>query len=507
MKKILCIILALVMLTFAMTSCDNDDVPTFGGENNTNTNNGDNGSNNGNDNQSSEGTENGARVYRQYSNLVRIDQFKNGLATFLIYDSNSSYHWGSSGAWNGDYYYGFINEKGNVVIEPKYECSPHIELPSFEYNYIKVGDLDDHEYIIDKKGNVQFEVGKNNITAIGKVSEGYFWVETVEEDISGNMYTVRYYSADDLSIVATFNNIRAIPDNQTIGGTNSTLTDTGEGKLAYKLNQYSYYDDDLVIFNISEYDSSYAPKQDSWNIDLDQVENFSSASYYYYHVSSKNNNKGQLATVALKNSNGTWFYSIVDSNGNVLMQPQKNITFPLVDKTTEIDNYDFCKDLCPAKDADSGYWGYIDPNGNWKIQPQYSTATSFSADGYATVNDKIVINTEGKVILSPAGWANEVVTSLSGTYKYTGSSYNDWYLTFSEDGTLRITEHMGMAGSSWSTGKYQIKGSILVVSDTGYNIGCPTITKDGEYTFRKEGDTIIIGESEWKVSNVTLPEE
>ena len=99
------------MLTFAMTSCDNDDVPTFGGENNTNTNNGDNGSNNGGDNQSSK--ENGARVYRQYSNLVRIDQFHNGLATFLIYDSNSSYHWGSSGAWNGDYYYGFINEKGN----------------------------------------------------------------------------------------------------------------------------------------------------------------------------------------------------------------------------------------------------------------------------------------------------------------------------------------------------------------------------------------------------------
>ena len=116
-------------------------------------------------------------------------------------------------------------------------------------------------------------------------------------------------------------------------------------------------------------------------------------------------------------------------------------------------------------------------------------------------------NLPGKVVLSPAGWTNEIVTSLSGNYKYTGSSTNDWYLTFSEDGTLRITEHMGWLGSSWSTGKYQIKGSTLIVSETGYNIGCPTITKDGEYTFRKEGNIIIIGDSEWEFSNVTLPEE
>lgn len=500
MKKILCIILALVMLTFAMTSCDNDDVPTFGGENNTNTNNGDNGSNNGGDNQSSE--ENGARVYRQYSNLVRIDQFHNGLAAFMIYNSSSTTHWGAGGTWSGDYYFGYINTKGNVVIEPIYECSPNIDLPVFDSEYIRIEDLDDHEYLIDAKGNVKFEAGKNNVTRIGNVSEGYFWVETVEEDLSGSMYTVRYYRASDLAVVATYNNVRAFYEQWYVPG-ESTLSKTGDAVLIQGTD-HSYYNDELIHFNISEHDSGYTSSHLNWSVDLDEVENFASASYYYYHASNSMNDKGQLATVALKNSSGTWFYSIVDSNGNVLMQPQKNIAFP-ISSEKEITKYDFCKNLCPAKDVESGYWGYIDPYGNWKIQPQYSSVTAFSADGYATVNDKIIINTEGKVVLSPAGWVNEVVTSLSGTYKLNAdNSWSTWYLSFTEDGELRITESMGSAGSSWKTGNYQIKGSTLVVSNIGYNIGCP-IYNDGDYTFRKEGDTLIIGDSEWTLSNVTLP--
>ena len=440
-----------------------------------------------------------AQVYSQYSNLARISKFENGLAAFLIHDANSHYHWSSSGAWNGDYYYGFIDVKGNVVIEAKFECNPHAPLPSFEYNYTKLEDADEYECIIDKNGNVKFETGKNNISAIGKVSEGYFWVETLEsEDLSGKKYSVRYYSAEDLSVVATFDNIRAIPDNRTIGGTNSTLTPTGEGKLAYNLNQSSYSGDELLIFNISEYDRSYKPEsetEEGWNVDLDKVGNFSDASVYYHHVSGNDNSKGQLATVALKNVDGTWFYSIVDSEGNVLMQPQKNITFPIANKK-EMSRYNFCKDLCPAKDAESGCWGYVDVYGNWKIQPQYSSVVAFSTDGYATVNDKIVIDTEGRIVLSPDGWVNETVTSLSGTYKLKADTgMGEWYLEFTEDGELTLTNETSYS-SSWKTGSYQLKGSVIVISKIGYNIGCPIYTS-GEYAFKKEGDTLIIGESEW----------
>ncbi|MBQ8741762.1 MAG: WG repeat-containing protein [Clostridia bacterium] len=506
MKKIICMFLILAMITAGMVSCQNDDY-----DDEETIDESDDLDNISDDDYDNNSIENGSEVHNQYENLFRIDKFKNGLATFLVYNSSSTSHFGSSGSWKGNYYYGFVNIKGQVVIEPVYECNPYVELPDFEYNYTKVGDLENHEYIIDKDGDIKFELGKNNITAIGKVSEGYFWVETVEEGFPNNTYIVKYYSADDLSVVATFEDIRAIPDNQHIFGANSTLTDSGDGLLAYELDNYTYYEDDVLAFNIKEYDKSFSPKSDDWNIDLDEIGDFDAANYYYYHVSEGNNTKGQLATVALKSTDKVWYYAVVDSKGNILMQPQKNIIFPIKDQgllnnfPTGIDNYEFCKDLCPAKDEETGCWGYIDPQGNWKIKPQYSSATIFSTDGYATVNDKIVINTKGNVIISPKGWTNEIVTSLSGTYKYNGDNYYDWYLTFSEDGELKITEVSKYVGYSSRKGTYQIKGSVLIVLEIGYTLA-PTINGNGEYSFRKEGDTLIINDSEWVLSDVNLPQ-
>ena len=69
-KKLWCVLLAVLLLALAMSSC---------GEG------------------SSGGLFDGLKkdtVYDLYDNLVRIDGFNNGLAAFMIYEKTSTSHWG-----------------------------------------------------------------------------------------------------------------------------------------------------------------------------------------------------------------------------------------------------------------------------------------------------------------------------------------------------------------------------------------------------------------------------
>lgn len=476
---------------------DDGDTPGPGGDDNPSTDNPGSGTGNtpgegsGNGGGSDEDNGYSCPAFEEYDNIVRIDSFVNGLASFLIYENTSVSHWwGQYGSWKGDYYYGFIDGKGNVVVKPQYACGPKSPVPNFEYNYTKVSSFYNDGYIIDRSGNVIFEIGKNNVTGVGNVSQGYFWVETVEEKVSGNVYTVCYYSAIDLSLVATFSGIRAIPDNRTIGNKNSTLSDFGEGELAYDLDKSWWSDDDLLIFYIGDYDKNYVPHQDNWGVDIEQIEDYANVDDYKYHVSKNYNDGCLVATVALKNSDGVWFYSIVDDKGNVLLTPQKNIAFP-VTSSADMSKYDFCYGLCPAFDVESGYWGYIDINGNWKIKPQYSDVTPYSVDGRATVERKVVINTRGEVVLSQDGWKNDAETSLAGTsytFEMNGNSYS---VIFSVNGGLTVVERTSY-GSFSRSGKYEIIGSRLVVSDFSYFVG--PIASSGEYIIRKEGNYLYLND-------------
>ena len=101
-----------------------------------------------------------------------------------------------------------------------------------------------------------------------------------------------------------------------------------------------------------------------------------------------------------------------------------------------------------------------------------------------------------------------VVSCLSGTYLNSGNSnLMDWYLTFTKDGSIKITEYWDGAGTMSKTGRYEINGDKIVVSGIGYTLGCPGIAQDGEYSFSKQGKTLIINETEWTPSNKKLPEE
>ncbi len=499
LKKIASLLLIITMIMAVTVGCK-IDLSDEMGEIDESTTSEDN--SNMNDNSSDESPDSG-KVYQQYSNLTRIESFSNGLAAFAIYKSTGNSHFGLSGSWSGDYYYGYIDIKGNVVVEPIYEFNPNSEIPRFGEKYVRAADLDDNEYIIDREGKVQFKVGQDNVTTIGNVSSGYFWVETEDEDLSGKTYTVRYYSEKDMSVVATFSNARATPEDMTFSSLTcrSTISSDGSGVVIMG-DDYKFYNDDVIYFNISDYDSTFVPDSSSWNVDINEIENFSEASYRYNHVSSNDNTIGQIATVTLVNPSGTQFYAIVDSKGNVLMHPQKNIAFLIStdwgsSPASDMKKYDFCKDLCPAKDIESEMWGYIDPNGKWQIPPQYSSVTPFSSDGYATVNDKIVINTKGEVVLSPSGWSNEQIKTLSGRYKYAGTSSWSYYITFDEDGSVMITESLGSGGSSRKTGTYSIKGTSIVLSGFGKYNSYPGIEQDGSYPIYKDGDDLVINGEKW----------
>ena len=444
-----------------------------------------------------------AGLFKTYENVDEINGFHNGLAAFVIHLNDGSNHWGTGGAWTGTYLYGYVDTKGKVVIDPIYEYSPgYHEVPDFEYNYVKVWDKAEKEYIIDKKGEVIFEVGgesdSREITAIGEISQGYFWVETVYEALAGNQYTVKYYSAEDLSVVATFEDIRAIPDNRTIGGKQSTLDEDGMGLLAYDLDQYSWSDDDIVEVDISEYDTRFSSVTLEDPVDVESIPEFKDVKVYSHFPKGTNQNGGQVAAVALYNSDGVWFYATIDDDGDILMEPQKNIAFPL-EKAADIEKFEFCNDLCPAMDAETGFWGYIDARGNWLIKPQYTSAKSFTEEGLAVVNDKIVIDVKGRVVISPAGWKNEIVTELNGKYKYQSSSNSgsDFYLTFTAGGEVKYTESYGSLGSTWVDGTYEIKGAKLIIDEVGSRFGWP-IKGDGEHTIRKEGDKLIIDDTVWE---------
>lgn len=326
-------------------------------------------------------------VYSKYSNLCRIDEFHNGLAAFAIHIEDGTI-WGA-------YYVGYMDIYGKVVIDPVYpvhrgqDIPVTVALPQFESNCVYIRTVDKKEYLIDREGTVLFQSNKNGVTGIGDVSAGYFWVETVKEELSGNSYSVEYYRAKDLKSIVKFDNVRAF---------NATLTEAGNAILTKGNSGY-----DRMTINIKDYDADFVP-QEAWTVSLSSIADFKGAISIYSCVSEKDNTKGRLAAVILRSPNNVEFYAVVDSAGNVLMAPQKNIAFPMIGSygygDEKFANYSYCLDLCPAKDVTTQKWGYVNPNGIWVIQPQYDSAASFSKDGYATVNGTTVIDTTGKVVLS-----------------------------------------------------------------------------------------------------------
>lgn len=468
-KRIICLLLS-VLFVLSLAACGNDEeyVPSWeknqgesGSENgDKNDQNSESGGNGGGGNtekgdkndQNSESGGNGGggeqsgtlSFFDKYKNVVEIGDFHNGIAMFKV--SSKSEGWSDSLVYS----FGYLDIQGNVIVEPTY--SRVNEIPTFEGgNYIRLVSDENVASIIDKTGKVQFTVGKDNVTDVGTPTNGYFWVETSKEEFIGYVYTTTYYSAKDMSVVATFENCEA--ENYTWSGgwinSGSNVDENGNAAVEHAQNGNQ-------MFNISTYDPNFkAPtNEDEWTIDVDKMEAFQGVDVDE-RISSNDNTLGRIATVVLKNKDKIYYYSTVDQNGNVLLAPQKNIVFENT----------FRKDLCPAQDVESGLWGYIDPYGNWKIEPQFTTATAFSGDGYAIVNLRMVIDTNGKTVLAPNGWTADGLKTLSGTtYQYVTEGYR-YTLTFSADGQLAFKRGSDYA---WVTSKaeYTLSGGTLMLSNT-----------------------------------------
>lgn len=409
-------------------------------------------------------------VYSKY-NVTGIGAFENGVACFSAKDG-----------WK--YKYGLIDINGNVLIDAVYSGST---LDFAGNYYTRVETYNDAGRrvcrIIDRQGNAIFEEQENNVTDIGEVSQGYFWVETKEETLAGNIYTMRYYSAKDSSLVVTFEDMKAYE---------ADVYNTGEATLYRRDERGSYYD--KVTFNIGDYDTSFVPAlgvESKWTVDVENVEEFQAAKYCEYIVSDDIDGAGLVATVRLASKDSVYYYAIVDGTGNVLLNPQREIEFIELQMNGSMyrDMYIFYKGLCPARDAASGKWGYIDTQGNWKIQPQYTSVTTFSSDGYATVNDTTVIDTDGNIVLSPSA----PKTDLSGKYCWQAGGGIKHYLTFTTDGQInyKIPDYY-----IDKIGRYQTQDASLKIYDMG-SINGGAINGDGSYTFQLNGDKLYINGKEW----------
>ena len=342
-----------------------------------------------------------SNVYSEYDNIVSIEPFHNGLAAFVIHVNDNTMHMSmTSGYWEGSYYYGYIDTKGKVIIEPKYECSADFsEIQLFSYGCVKVKDGEEREAIIDRTGAVRYRVGENQVSNIGKVAYGYFWVETETEKVSGNEYTVTYYrcgtDSDSITESHVFENMQAIVDSSNVSGYQSTLNEQYEYIVVTDADKRYFGQNDISYYHITG-----IPQKVNWTVDVSEIAEFGGAYCWYDTPKTSNNEQGAVAAVVLRNDQGVFFYATVDQTGKVLMQPRKDIAFQVANER-ELVRFRFSCDLCPALDTQSGMWGYIDPYGNWVIDPQFDETEPFSEDGYATVNKTTVIDTTGRKILSP----------------------------------------------------------------------------------------------------------
>lgn len=398
---------------------------------------------------------------------------------------------------------GFADLQGNVLVLPNTYIHEMNGIPVFFGNCVKIIDgSDGDEMIIDKQGNVLFEHqnynAKNNISDLGGVSEGYFWVETFEDSLAGRTYTVTYYSAKDLKAVATFENTRAFPEEsylaQEAGGDFSSVQN-GTAYLA-KGNMVPsglIHAESAFSFKMSDYDEAYVPSQsvrnEDWKLDLDTIAAFEVARYKDLIAAGTDKDGKMVGTVCLTSSSDTKYYAIVDNSGKVLLDAQTKIVF---DEELSV----FKNGLCVAMDAESESWGYINAQGQWVIQPQFTSARPFGTDGYAVVNNIAVIDEQGKFVLAPAGYSIESISTLEGKYKYENNGFNA-SITF-EGNQVSYYEYSTYWDSSWE-GTYVIKGA-KITFEGAYGIG--KLERGKSYSFSKNGDTIVIGEMKFeKVGN------
>ncbi|MBQ9079673.1 MAG: WG repeat-containing protein [Clostridia bacterium] len=485
MKKIICIFLSIIVI-FLFTACSSDPISLGGESDNENPPIADSDNKGNSSNDKGNGNDNASTVQNnKYANIQKIVAAYDDIYIYMNYDGT----------------YGLLSTDGNIIYEGFNLYQPFSEFSNYlacqyDKSAMKMG----VSSIIDKKGNTVLAVGENNVEFISDITQGRILVyKMTDERPSGKTYDLICYSAKDMSKIFTLSDQDEINyyidfDETGYSGSDDVCFDI-HGNI-YEYKYYSYYDSNGKEY-AKQYTGSFSPTTseryglpkvtgiepfvDTYGAWGDLVRSYSEYSNSYnkdYDVGATKNKLGQIATLYMK-STSEWC-ATMDINGNILMAPTKDIM--LKDNSGSAARlYTFSNDLCCAYQPSSDLWGYVDPYGNWIIAPKYNSVTTFSYSGYAVVDDLVVINTTGKIVLDISDKGD--IHPLEGKYKSSGA-YFATYLTFSKDGTI---------ATSGITGTYEVHGNSLVVDGLGYN----SALNDGTHTFEQSGDTLIINGDRW----------
>ena len=369
---------------------------------------------------------------------------------------------------------------------------------------------------IDREGNVIF-TADFNYKSLSKFENGFFCVQTMEETIGGNVYTMTYYkvlyfkdnaknakfetvdiqgailsgiSMEKLNVcieeafeienavgagtMSYFNedgyalvnvpqttgsslydgvlintngdicNFEGISEGESISDWYRNLafisdyTKDSSGRYVYLDfdNQVAtrigiFYDEDDYLMNDYINDYYFVSNGSSWNgvdygdsiilrglyisnnslhtkniINLSDIEEFAGASIMGASGSSLDEGLRLCFNVYLKSKNGVFFSAVINDDGEILVSPTKE--YQLGYQDTSVIPYRYVcyafsgNGLCKAKDTETGLFGYIDLEGNWAMDPQYTSATDFcDIDGVAVVNNgKTIIDSKGNIVLT-----------------------------------------------------------------------------------------------------------
>lgn len=419
--------------------------------------------------------------------------------------------------YNGTY--GLMSKKGDIIYDGFYLKQTFIE----NSNYIPCCDgsstLNEKvSYILDKNGKTVLEVGEDNIEFISEITQGRILAyKMTDERPSGKTYDLICYSAKDMSEVFRLSGQDKIDYYLSFDKTGYIYGDYAPsdseyteicfdiyGNMYYQKisnRSYRYYDSDGKEYIKQSYGGCTSeqyglPKvsgiEETKDIDwYDLVNSYSeykNSSNKTYSVGATKNTLGQIATLYMKTT--SQWCATMDENGKILMEATKDIMFAYSESGGYVNSCrTFSNDLCGAYQPSSGLFGYVDPYGTWKIKPQYNKVTTFSYDGLAVVDDLIVIDTKGKVVLDISDTGD--IYPLEGKYKRSGT-YSSLYLTFSKDGTV-VSAETGYGYTSTKTGTYELHGDSLIIDDFGYT----AVLSEGTHTFEKSGDNIYIDGNLW----------
>ena len=435
------------------------------------------------------------------------NKYANIKAILYAYDDGYVYQ-----NYNGTY--GLLSSDGDILYDGLSLLGQTFSEHSNYLSGYNISGSTNLSLILDKNGKIVLEEGKDNIEFISEIYQGRILAyKMTDERPSGKTYDLICYSATDMSEVFRLSGQDEISNKILFDDkgyvenyhapSNSEYTDICfdiYGNMYYK-KKGKYYDSNGNEYDIISATSAYTSTQYgfpdilelnetiAWGKLTKSYSEYKNSSTAMYAVGDTKNTLGPIATLYMR-STSEWC-ATMDKNGKILMKPTKDIMlkYEYYNFGTVTKCHTFSNDLCCAYQPSSGLWGYVDPYGNWKIKPQYNNVTTFSYDGLAVVDDLIVINTKGEVVLDISDTVD--IYPLEGKYKSSGG-YSSLYLTFSRDGTVVSTES-GYGYTSNKTGTYELHGDSLIIDDFGYT----AVLSEGTHTFEKSGKNIYIDGNLW----------